>query len=120
MPRPGTGAPGILALADRARLRNLFTAAGFGDPEFDEVAFTWDFAVTDAYWEYLRGAAGAIAMVVGRLDDEEQEHVREQVAELIEPFAGEDGIETPAVSVVAAASEGQRAAGDRRAPSRSS
>ena len=53
MPPPDAGAPGILALGDRDRLRKLFTAAGFGDPELDEVAFTWDFPHTDAYWEYL-------------------------------------------------------------------
>src|SRR4029450_2097355 len=37
MPRPGAGAPGILALGDRGRLRQLVVEAGFSDPTIDEV-----------------------------------------------------------------------------------
>ena len=98
------GAPGILALADHDRLRSLFTGAGFSDPEIDEIAFTWRFPDTDAYWEFLTGAAGAIAMVVERLDRDERERVRAEVSEQAQSFAGPEGIELPAMSVVASAS----------------
>jgi ubiquinone/menaquinone biosynthesis C-methylase UbiE len=66
VPRPEAGAPGILALSDHDRLRRLFAGAGFSDPQIEEVAFFWRFADTDDYWEFLTGAAGAIAMVLGR------------------------------------------------------
>ena len=55
-----TGTPGILALADRDRLRGLFAGAGFSEPDIDEVAFAWRFRDTDDYWAFLTGAAGAI------------------------------------------------------------
>jgi ubiquinone/menaquinone biosynthesis C-methylase UbiE len=104
MPSHEPGAPGVLALADHDRLRGLFAEAGFSDPEIDEVAFTWRFPDTDAYWDFLTGAAGAIAMFVGRLDTDERDRVHELVVEQVAPFAGAEGIEIPALSTVAAAS----------------
>ncbi len=104
MPPPEAGAPGILALADRDRVRRLFSGAGFSEPQIEEVAFTWRFAGADDYWEFLTGAAGAIAMVLGRLDDDERRHVREQIAEGVASFGGPSGIGLPAVSLVASAS----------------
>ena len=101
---PPDAAPGILALADHDRLRSLFAGAGFSDPEIDEIEFTWRFPDTDAYWEFLTGAAGAIAMVVERLDDDERERVRAEISERTDPFAGPKGIELPAMSLVVSAS----------------
>src|SRR6266545_8100487 len=43
MPPPEAGAPGILALADRDRVRLLFTEAGFADPAIEEIAFGFRF-----------------------------------------------------------------------------
>jgi SAM-dependent methyltransferase len=104
MPPPEAGAPGILALADRDRLRRLFTGAGFSDPQIDEIPFTWRFADADDYWEFLTDAAGAIAVVLGRLEDDELERARRQIAERVASFSGADGIELPAVSLVASGS----------------
>jgi ubiquinone/menaquinone biosynthesis C-methylase UbiE len=103
LPPPEAGAPGILALADTGRLRGLFAGAGFSEPEIDEIPFTWRYADMDDYWEFLTGAAGAIAMVIGRLDEEERLRVREHVVERVAPFAGAGGIALPAVSLVASA-----------------
>jgi len=103
MPPPAARAPGILALADHDRLRSLFTGAGFFEPEINEVAFTWRFPDTDAYWEFLTGAAGAIAMVVERLDRDERESIRAEVSERAGSFAGPEGIELPAMSLIASA-----------------
>ncbi len=101
---PEAGAPGILALADRDRLRRLFAGARFSDPQIEEVAFTWRFADADDYWEFLTTAAGAIAMVLSRLDQDERGRVREQIAERTAAFRGADGIVLPGVSLVASAS----------------
>src|SRR6266540_6723065 len=81
MPPPGAVAPGILALADRDRLRRLFAEAGFSDPQIEEVAFTWYFRDVDDYWEFLNSAAGAIAMVLKRLGHDERERIRGETAE---------------------------------------
>ncbi len=104
MPPPEAGAPGILALADRDRLSGLFAAAGFSEPEMDEVPFTLSFADSDEYWEFLTRAAGAIAIVLDRLSDDERERVRTDIAERVTAFESVRGIDMPAVSLVAAAS----------------
>ena len=101
---PEAGAPGILALADRDRLRRLFAGAGFSDPQIEEVAVTWYFRDVDDYWEFLTGAAGAIAVVLGRIEDNERWQVREQIAHRVASFVSAGRIELPAVSLVASAS----------------
>jgi ubiquinone/menaquinone biosynthesis C-methylase UbiE len=104
IPPPHVGAPGILALADRDRLRRLFTGAGFADPAIEEVAFGFRFAGMDDYWEYLNGVAGAIAMVLTRLGEDERERIRGEIAEQLGAFGGSGEIELPATSLVVAAS----------------
>jgi ubiquinone/menaquinone biosynthesis C-methylase UbiE len=103
MPPPEAGDPGILALADRDRLRRLFAGAGFSEPQIEEVAVTWYFRDVDDYWEFLTGAAGAIAVVLGRIEDNERRHVREQIADRVSSFVSADRIELPGVSLVASA-----------------
>jgi len=53
---------------------------------------------------FLNGAAGAIAMVLGRLGDDERERVRGEIAEQLAPYRGAGGIELPAASPVVSAS----------------
>ena len=100
---PDEGAPGILALADNVRLRRLFAGAGFSEPKIEEIAVTWRFADTDDYWEFLTGAAGAIAMVLGQLDEDERGRVREQIVKRATSFDSPVGIALPGVSLVASA-----------------
>jgi len=104
MPPTDAGGPGILALSDSDRLCRLFLDTGFSEPRSEEVGFTWSFPDVDAYWTFLTDAAGAIAMVVDRLDPAERELVRERIAEGAERFAGAAGIEIPAACLVASAS----------------
>lgn len=104
IPPPEAGAPGILALGDRDRLRLLFTEAGFAEPTIEEVAFSFRFADTDEYWEFLNSAAGAIAMVLQRLGDDERERIRADVAGQLGAFGGPGQIELPATSFVLSAS----------------
>jgi SAM-dependent methyltransferase len=106
MPPLEAGAPGILALADRERLRRLFTGGGFREPELDDIEFTWKFRDVDDYWDFLAGAAGAIALVLSRLSPEELRRVREQIAERVGSFTDGGTIELPAASLVASAARG--------------
>jgi len=104
IPPPEAGAPGILALADQEALRVLLTEAGFADPAIEEVAFGFRFAGMDDYWEYLNSAAGAIAMVLSRLGEDERERIRGEIAERVDAFGGSGQIELPATSLVVLAS----------------
>ncbi len=71
-------------------------------PEAD-VAFTWRFADQDAFWTFLREAAGAITIVLDRLDDHERLRVGQEIRERVEAFDGPNGIELQGVSLVASA-----------------
>jgi ubiquinone/menaquinone biosynthesis C-methylase UbiE len=104
IPPPEAGAPGILALADRDRLARLFTEAGFSNRAIEEVAFGFRFAGMDDYWEFLNGAAGAIAMVLTSLGEDERERIRGEIAEQLGAFGGSGEIELPATSLVVSAS----------------
>ncbi len=103
MPAASEGAPGILALGDPAGSRGLVTGAGFADPQIEEVAFSWTFDGEDDLWRYLNDAAGALAMVLARLDAAESAAVRAEVMEALAPFAGPAGIDLPAMCLVASA-----------------
>jgi ubiquinone/menaquinone biosynthesis C-methylase UbiE len=104
IPPPEAGAPGILALADRDRLRRLFTEAGFADLAIEEVAFGFRFEGVDDYWEFLNSAAGAIAMVLSRLPEDERGRIRGEIAKQFGDFGGPGQIEFPATSLVVSAS----------------
>jgi SAM-dependent methyltransferase len=103
MPPPEEGAPGLFALADRRRLSQLLADAGFSDPRFEEVAFTWRFADPDTFWTFLNEAAGAITIVLDRLDDDERLYVGVEIRQRVEASHGPTGIEVGGVSLVASA-----------------
>jgi ubiquinone/menaquinone biosynthesis C-methylase UbiE len=103
IPAPEGGAPGILALADWDRLRLLFAEAGFADPAIEEVAFGYRFAGVNGYMEFLDSAAGAIAMVLSRLGEDERERIRGEIAEQLDAYGGSGQIELPATSLVVSA-----------------
>ena len=64
---PAPGAPGIFALSDVSRIRELLARAGFDPPDVVEVSFAWDFATSDAYWRFLTEMAGAISPILRAL-----------------------------------------------------
>ena len=97
IPPPDPEAPGIFAMADPGRTRELVVEAGFAEPEIEEVSFSWTFADQDAYWRFLTEVAGAIASVLQSLPPEVQAQVREQVQEAAEPFRSGEGYDLPAV-----------------------
>ncbi len=104
MPPPKPGMPGILALGDRERLHALFTGAGFDAPTIDAVDFRVRAGDIDGYWDLLTRAAGALAVVLNRLDADEQADLRAALAEAIRPFRVEGGFAIPAQSLVVSAS----------------
>ncbi|MCA1703977.1 MAG: methyltransferase domain-containing protein [Actinobacteria bacterium] len=97
IPPPDPKAPGIFAMADPGRIRELVVGAGFAEPEIEEVSFRWTFADRDDYWRFLTEVAGAISSVLQTLPPEVQAQLREQVHEAAEPFRSGEGYDFPAV-----------------------
>ena len=64
MPPPAAESPGIFALRDPTRIRELLSRAGFGPPEMADIALTWSFPSPDAHWRFLTELAGAISPIL--------------------------------------------------------
>jgi SAM-dependent methyltransferase len=93
LPPPEPGAPGIFALADPERIRELVTGAGFGEPNIEPVEIAWKYPDADEHWRLTMELAGPLAEAIRGLDEAEREAVREAVRERIEPLiAGGAGV----------------------------
>lgn len=99
IPPPDPETPGIFAMADPGRIRELVVGAGFAEPEIEEVSLRWSFTDQDTYWRFLTEVAGAISSVLQALPPEAQAQVRGQVYEAAEPFRTGEGYDLPAVSL---------------------
>jgi SAM-dependent methyltransferase len=91
MPPPEPGAPGIFALGDPDRVRELVTGAGFPEPEVEEITFQFRYADDDDLWDALVRLAGPLAQAVMQLPEEEQRATREAILENVADFRQEDG-----------------------------
>jgi ubiquinone/menaquinone biosynthesis C-methylase UbiE len=99
MPPPQPGAPGIFAMGDADRVRELVTGAGFDEPELEEIAFDFRYADFDDLWDALVRLAGPLARAIDALPDDERQATRAAIMENMAPYRNEDGSYTaPAVS----------------------
>ena len=98
-PPPEPGAPGIFAMADEARIRDLVTGAGFEQPQIDEVKVVWSFADGDELWRFVTEVAGGIAMVIRGLPEEEQLRVRSEIERASEPLRSNGGYDMPGLTL---------------------
>jgi len=99
MPPPQPGAPGIFAMGDPDRVRELVTGAGFDEPELEEIAFDFRYADFDDLWDALVRLAGPLARAIDALPDDERQATRAAIMENMAPYRNEDGSYTaPAVS----------------------
>jgi SAM-dependent methyltransferase len=92
LPPPEPGQPGIFAMADPQRIRELVTGAGFGEPEIEQVEIEWPYGDVDAHWDFTMKLAGPLADKIRTLDDDERDAVRGEVRSRIEPLIAEGGV----------------------------
>jgi hypothetical protein len=83
--------PGIFALGDAGRVRELVTGAGFGEPEIEEIAFEFAYADSDDLWDSLVRLAGPLARAIIDLPEEEREATRAAIMEGVAQYRNEDG-----------------------------
>jgi SAM-dependent methyltransferase len=104
MPPPEPGAPGIFSMASVDRTRTLLEGAGFTAVRTEEVPVRWPFRDLDEYERWVTEIAGAFAMVVRGLPEDERKALRSQLTEAFVPFATDEGYELPGVALCAVAS----------------
>lgn len=85
-PPPEPGAPGIFAMGDEDRIRELVTGAGFHEPDIEQVHIDWEYGSPEEHWEYTLKLAGPLSDLIGQLDEPEREEVRAEVRSKVEPL----------------------------------
>jgi SAM-dependent methyltransferase len=91
IPRPEPGQPGIFAMGEPERIRELTAGAGFGDPELEDIAVEYRWPDFDDVWDVLNRMTGPLARAIAALQEEERETVRRAIAEDFDPFRRDDG-----------------------------
>jgi ubiquinone/menaquinone biosynthesis C-methylase UbiE len=95
MPPPEPGAPGMFALGEEERLRELVSGAGFEDVALEEIAFRFHYADADDVWDSVLKLAGPMSKAVLAVPEDEREATRAAIIERLEPFRNADGSYTP-------------------------
>jgi SAM-dependent methyltransferase len=103
LPPPEPGAPGVFSMAGRERTRALLEAASFSDIRMEEVPVRFAFRDLDDYERWATEVAGALAMVIRGLPEDERAALRKRLQEGFAPFAGGDGYELPGEALCAVA-----------------
>ena len=92
---PDPLAPGIFAMADETRTRELVSAAGLEPQRVETVEMAWRFESLAEYWHYVIDLKGALAMLVRALPESEQELLSDEVERRLEPYADGHGYRLP-------------------------
>ena len=95
MPPPEPGAPGIFAMGEADRVRELVAGAGFGESQIEELTFEWRYIAEDL-WDTLTRLAGPLARVINGLDDEERDATRAAIEESLDQYREGDELVVPA------------------------
>jgi hypothetical protein len=80
----------------------LLAQAGFGEVEVEEMELSWRLEDADELWIFVSELQGAVAVALGKLEDEERLALP-AVIEEPSAFAASDGYELPALSINVAA-----------------
>lgn len=91
MPPPEPGAPGVFSMSDPARVRDLVTGAGFGEPDHEQISFDMRYSDFDDLWDALVRMAGPVARLVTALPADDVDAARERIRDAVEPFRGDAG-----------------------------
>jgi SAM-dependent methyltransferase len=92
IPPPEPGGPGIFAMGEPDRIRELVAAGGLAEPEIEQVTIDWGYPDADFHWAMTIKLAGPISDAIGGLDEEERESVRLTVREKVDSLINEGGI----------------------------
>jgi ubiquinone/menaquinone biosynthesis C-methylase UbiE len=89
---PEPGAPGIFALGEPERIRDLVGEAGFAQPvQLEELAVEFRWADFDDLWDSLLRITGPLSRVITALPEDEREAARRAMEENVASFGNADG-----------------------------
>jgi ubiquinone/menaquinone biosynthesis C-methylase UbiE len=91
IPPPEPGAPGIFAMGEPWRIRELVAGAGFGEPELEEITLEFRYTDFDDLWDTLVRITGPLARAINSLPDDERQATREAIMQSVAPFRNDDG-----------------------------
>jgi ubiquinone/menaquinone biosynthesis C-methylase UbiE len=86
VPAPEPGLPGMFAMGDPGRIRELVRGAGFGDPEVEEITIDWRYADFDDLWDALTRIAGTAAQAIDAMSAAERQATRAAIMEKLAQF----------------------------------
>ena len=113
-PRPEPGAPGIFALANDERLRDLLEGAGFAVERMEDVPVRFTYRDVDDYVVRATDMGGGFATVWRQAPQQERAAIKAQLAEAFAPYDVDGGYELPGVAVCAPRAEREPRAARRR------
>jgi hypothetical protein len=88
---PEPGAPGVFALGDPDRIREVATSAGFGEPEIEPIDFVFHYGDATDAWNAVLDLNGPMAVVIGQLSADEREATRAAVVDGYARYREPDG-----------------------------
>jgi ubiquinone/menaquinone biosynthesis C-methylase UbiE len=91
VPAPEPGAPGMFAMGDPGRIRELVMQAGFAEPALEEIALEFRYADFDDLWETLLRVSGPLARAIKTMPDHDRQATREAIAQSLAPYRNEEG-----------------------------
>ena len=91
MPPPEPGMPGIFALNEADEIRRVVSAAGFAEPQLEEITFDFHYKDDDDYWGSIVQLAGPLAQAIEAQPVEEQQASRAAILESVAQFKAGDG-----------------------------
>ena len=91
LPPPVTGTPGIFAMGDPSRIRELVAQAGFAEPDLEVIEFEFRYADFDDFWDTLVRIAGPLAHVINALPEDERRATRTAIMKGVERYHNPDG-----------------------------
>jgi ubiquinone/menaquinone biosynthesis C-methylase UbiE len=87
---PDPTAPGIFAMGNPDRIRELVTGAGFGEPEISQVTVSWGYVDPQEHWERTLQFAAPIAEAFNSAPPDEQARIESTVKERVGALLADD------------------------------
>jgi ubiquinone/menaquinone biosynthesis C-methylase UbiE len=103
-PPPAPGMPGMFALADEHRLRQLLEQAGFADIRLERVEAAERYESVEAWWDFVGEVTGPLATLLAALQDADREAIRARAGEAVSQFRSDGELVFPSGLRLAAAS----------------